>query len=51
VLSIWYNSQREEAKKLKTNEEVTEKPTVICDYNKNMVGVDVADQYKYHHTV
>jgi len=36
---------QDESKREKEEEEVVEKPSVIVNYNKNMGGVDTADQY------
>ena len=47
MLSTWHNNSIQQLKrKAKNNvEQQIEKPTVICDYNRHMGGVDVSDQY------
>jgi hypothetical protein len=47
MLSTWHsNNTQQLRRKIKYNvEEQLQKPIVICDYNKHMGGVDVADQY------
>lgn len=51
-LSTWHNNQTEPVRRVpkKNEEEIIQNFNVICDYNKNMGGMDVADQYMSSHS-
>lgn len=53
ILSTWHNNQKEPARRVtKMNEEETKQNlSVVCNYNKNVGGMHVVDQYMSSYSI